>query len=120
MAKFVLKEFKDFIAKGNVIDLAIGVIIGAAFGKIIDSMVKDVITPVIAAVVGQPDFSGIKWGPVLIGKFLNEVVSFLIIAFVLFLIVKAVNKMKRPEAVAPSGPTDVDLLTEIRDLMKAK
>lgn len=116
----LIQEFKDFINKGNVMDLAVGVIIGGAFGKIIDSLVKDVITPLIGKIVGQPDFSAIKVADsIMIGKFMNEVVSFLIIAFAVFMMVKGVNSMKKPApAAGPAGPTEIDLLTEIRDALK--
>jgi large conductance mechanosensitive channel len=123
----VIQEFKAFIAKGNVMDLAVGVIIGAAFGKIVDSMVKDVITPMIGMAGGQPDFSAIKAGPILIGNFANAVVAFLILAAVVFFVlVKPMNKlmaaaMKKAEekpAEAPPIPEDVKLLMEIRDLLK--
>jgi len=121
----VISEFKAFIAKGNVMDLAVGVIIGAAFGKIVDSMVKDVITPMIGMVGGQPDFSAIKAGPILIGNFINAVVAFLILAAVVFFVlVKPMNKLmaslNKPAApTAPPPPAaDIVLLTEIRDLLK--
>jgi large conductance mechanosensitive channel len=121
----VIEEFKAFVTKGNVVDLAVGVIIGGAFGKIVESMVKDVITPLIGMVGGQPDFSGIKLGSILIGNFINAVIAFLILAAVVFFVlVKPMNKlmaaMKKPEApAAPAAPpADVVLLTEIRDLLK--
>ncbi len=117
----LVSEFKDFINKGNVMDLAVAVIIGGAFGKIVSSLVEDVINPALGAIGGQPDFKAIKLGPVMIGNFLNAVVSFLILAFCVFLLVKAVNKMRKPAPVAeaaPAGPTDVELLAEIRDLLK--
>jgi large conductance mechanosensitive channel len=117
----LVSEFKEFINKGNVMDLAVGVIIGGAFGKIIDSLVKDVIMPALAAVGGNPDFSALKAGPILIGSFLNAVIQFVILAFCVFMIVKAMNKMRKPAPVAeaaPAGPTDVELLAEIRDLLK--
>lgn len=120
----MMSEFKDFIAKGNVMDLAVGVIIGAAFSAIVTSLVADVITPAIlnpalkAAQVN--DLAGLKTdGGILYGKFLAAVISFLVIAFVIFLLVKSLNKMKKPEeAPAPSGPTQEELLTQIRDLLK--
>jgi large conductance mechanosensitive channel len=121
----VLSEFKAFIAKGNVMDLAVGVIIGAAFGKIVDSMVKDVITPMIGMVGGQPDFSAIKAGPIMVGNFINAVVAFLILAAVVFFVlVKPMNKfmasINKPPPPAPPAPPapEVLLLTEIRDLLK--
>jgi large conductance mechanosensitive channel len=121
----LISEFKAFVTKGNVVDLAVGVIIGGAFGKIVDSMVKDIITPFIGMLGGQPDFSAIKFGGIMIGNFINTIVSFLIIAAVIFFVfVKPMNKlmasMKKEEAPAapPEPPADVKLLTEIRDLLK--
>ena len=100
----MLKEFKEFALKGNVVDLAIGVVIGGAFGAIVSSVVEDVITPIIGAIFGQPDFSGITLGPIQLGNFLNAVVNFLIIALCLFAVVKAINKMKKPAPEAPAKP----------------
>jgi large conductance mechanosensitive channel len=117
----MLKGFKDFILRGNVLDLAVGIIIGAAFGGIVTSLVKDVITPVIGAIGGQPDFSGIKVGPILLGNFLNALVSFLFIAAALYFVVVPVNKLSRKkEAAPPPPPEEVVLLKEIRDLLKKK
>ena len=118
--------FKDFILRGNVVDLATGVIIGAAFGKIVDSVTKDVITPIIGAAGGQPDFSALKAGPLGIGSLINTVISFLITAAVVyFVIVKpyaAMHARMFPPAApgAPAVPADVQLLTEIRDLLKKR
>jgi large conductance mechanosensitive channel len=102
----MLKEFREFIAKGNVLDLAVAVMIGAAFGKIITSLTTDILTPIIGA-FGKADFSGlsIRVGAATIsyGKFINSILDFLIVAFVLFLIVKAANKMRRGED-APAAP----------------
>ncbi|CAM4440627.1 large conductance mechanosensitive channel protein MscL [Flavobacterium terrigena] len=120
----MMSEFKDFIAKGNVMDLAVGVIIGGAFGGIVKSLVDDVITPALlnpALKAAQvEDLAGLKTdGGILYGKFLAAVIAFLVIAFVIFLLVKSVNKMKKPEeAPAPAGPTQEELLTQIRDLLK--
>ncbi len=118
----MLKGFRDFVARGNVIDLAVGVIIGAAFGAIVDSLVKDIITPVIGLLGGQPDFSAVKLGPVAVGNFANAVIAFLLKAAGLyFLIVLPVNRFwvkKAPPPAAP-GPQEV-LLTEIRDLLKGQ
>ena len=113
----MLKGFRDFIARGNVVDLAVGVIIGAAFSAVVDSLVKDLITPVIGLLGGQPDFSAIKLGPIAIGSFLNAVIAFLIKAAGLyFLIVLPFNRFAaRMAAAAP--PQEV-LLREIRDLLK--
>ncbi len=110
----MLKEFKEFALKGNVVDLAIGVIIGSAFGSIVSSVVEDILTPIIGAIFGQPDFSGIKAGPVMIGNFINAVINFLIIALCLFAVVKAMNKLKKPEApkeaprLCPYCKTEID------------
>lgn len=120
----IISEFKDFIAKGNVMDLAVGVIIGSAFGGIVKSLVDDVITPALlnpALKAAQvEDLAGLKTdGGILYGKFLAAVIAFLVIAFVIFLLVKSLNKMKKPEeAPAPTGPTQEELLTQIRDLLK--
>jgi large conductance mechanosensitive channel len=118
----MLKEFKEFALKGNMVDLAVGIVIGAAFGAIISSLVDDVFMPIIGVIIGGVDFSSLVWGPMAIGLFINAVVKFIIIAFALFLVVKGMNSMKKKEeAAAPAGPpADVALLTEIRDLLKKK
>lgn len=95
----MVKEFRDFIAKGNVLDLAVAVLIGAAFGKIVDSFVKDILTPVLAPITPKGDFAAYKLGPFGVGNFVNNVLQFLIVAFVLFLIVKAVNRIQKPKVV---------------------
>ncbi|MEO8096308.1 MAG: large conductance mechanosensitive channel protein MscL [Acidobacteriota bacterium] len=117
--------FKDFILRGNVVDLAVGVIIGAAFGGIVDSMTKDIISPVIGMLGGQPDFSTYKVGEIGVGAFINAVISFAIkAAVVYFVIVKPFGMLMdrlRPPAVPggpPPPPPEVQLLTEIRDLLK--
>ncbi len=122
----MISEFKDFIAKGNAMDLAVGVIIGGAFGAIVNSLVSDVITPALldpalkAAKVAN--LAELKTdGGILYGKFLAAVISFLVIAFVIFMLVKAMNSMKKkeePAPAAPAGPTQEELLTQIRDLLK--
>jgi large conductance mechanosensitive channel len=114
----MLKGFRDFISRGNVIDLAVGVIIGAAFAGIIDSLVKDVITPIVGMLGGLPDFSGLKVGSVGIGSFVNALVSFLIKAAALyFIIVVPFNRLAaKLVAAAPPNP-QVLLLQEIRDLL---
>ena len=109
--------------KGNVIDFAIAVIFGGAFAAIINSLVADIITPLILApalkAAGVDDIASLSWNGVHYGKFISVVLSFLVIAFVLFLIVKVYNNMKKAEApAAPAGPTQEQLLTEIRDLLK--
>jgi len=127
----MLDGFKKFILRGNALDLAVGVIIGGAFGTIVTSLTADVITPIIGAFGGQPDFSEITAGPVQLGNFLNAVVAFLITAFALYmLIVAPMNKFKEldekrkaaaaPPAEEPKTPEDIQLLSEIRDLLKAK
>ena len=120
----MLKGFRDFIARGNVIDLAVGVIIGAAFGAIVDSLVKDLITPIIGMMGGTPDFSAVKIGPVAVGNFINAVIAFLIKAAGLyFLIVLPFNRLAAKmtaAAPAPAAPPQMALLAEIRDLLKAQ
>jgi large conductance mechanosensitive channel len=118
----MLKGFRDFIARGNVIDLAVGVIIGAAFGGIVDSLTKDLITPLIGLLGGQPDFSAIKLGSLNIGNFINTIVSFLIKAAGLyFLIVLTFNRFAtRMAAAPPPPPASETYLKEIRDLLAAQ
>jgi large conductance mechanosensitive channel len=136
----VVKEFRDFIAKGNVVDLAVGVIIGAAFGKIVTSLTEDLIMPVIGRVFGGLDFSDqyvvlsgkvasgmsleaaraaganvLAWG-----SFVSAAINFLILAWIIFLIVKAANRALGKAPDAPAGPSDVDLLTEIRDELRKR
>jgi len=121
-------EFKTFILKGNVVDLAVGVVIGAAFGKVVESVVKDLITPLIGFLGGQPDFSAVKLGPLGFGSFVNATIAFLILAAVVFfLVVKPMNYLvaltRRKAEEKPAEPTplpdDVKLLMEIRDLLKS-
>ena len=120
----MLKEFRDFALKGNVVDLAIAVIIGGAFGAIISSLVDDVITPLLLQpalkAANAQDLDKLTWGAVRYGKFIAAVIKFIIIAFILFLIVKGMNKLKKKEAPAGPAPTpeDVLLLREIRDALK--
>jgi large conductance mechanosensitive channel len=139
----VLHEFKEFAVKGNVIDLAVGVIIGAAFGKIVDSVVTDLIMPLVAAVVGKLDFSNLFWAlgevpsgvaltldglkkagvPVLAyGSFITVVVNFTILAFIIFFMVKQINRLRKADQQAPAAPAatpeDVVLLRQIRDSLK--
>lgn len=121
----MLKEFKEFAMRGNVIDLAIGVIIGAAFGKIINSLIVDIIMPLINPAIPGGDWRTLEVGPgVKLGVFMGTVLDFIVIAFVVFLIVKGINRMKRKEEAKPTGPADlpadVKLLAEIRDLLKSK
>lgn len=122
----LIQEFKDFIAKGNVLDLAVGVIIGGAFGKIIGSLVDDVITPLLLnpalEAAGAKDIAELHLGSVKYGNFLSATISFLIIAFVLFLLIKGFNSLKKEEVAVPATPAapaeDIELLKEIRDLLK--
>lgn len=140
----MLKEFRQFAMRGNVVDLAVGVIIGAAFGKIVDSLVKDVVMPPIALILGKVDFSnlfvvlreGAQAGPYLsvdaavksgavtlnYGLFINVMISFIIVAWAVFMLIKLMNRMKSEEVAAPPAPAepseDVKLLREIRDLLK--
>ncbi|MCB0686290.1 MAG: large conductance mechanosensitive channel protein MscL [Saprospiraceae bacterium] len=141
----MLKEFKEFAMKGNMLDLAIGFILGAAFGTIVKSLVDDILMPIVASVLGSPDFSNLfvvlkepadmtdvnmasiasirEAGGIALGYglFLNALISFLIMAFILFMIVKNVNKLKKKEEdvpAPPAGPTQEELLMEIRDLLK--
>ncbi|WP_027451059.1 large conductance mechanosensitive channel protein MscL [Xylanibacter brevis] len=142
-----IKEFKEFAMRGNVLDMAVGVIIGGAFGKIVTSMVGDVLMPVISLATGGIDFTNLyinlsddnkyntleeaqKAGASVFayGQFLQNIIDFLIVAFCIFLLIKAINKLtnlrKKEEAAAapepPKGPTQEELLTEIRDLLKQK
>lgn len=135
----LLSEFREFAARGNVVDLAVGVIIGASFGKIVTSLVEQVVMPPIGLILGRVDFSNLEW--VLVpenpatqaiekvaiqyGAFINTVIQFLIVAFVVFLMVKAINKMRREQAAdpdaTPAAPTPTEaLLAEIRDELKAR
>ncbi|AZI34394.1 large conductance mechanosensitive channel protein MscL [Kaistella carnis] len=121
----LVQEFKDFAFKGNVVDLAVAVIIGGAFGKIVSSFVDDVITPLLLnpalKAAGAENIAQLTWNGVQYGNFLSAVLSFFVIALVLFMVIKAVNKVNKPKEVAPAGPTDDQvLLTEIRDLLKNK
>ena len=120
----MLQDFKKFITKGNVLDLAVAVIIGIAFGLLVNSFVKDIIMPIIGAVVGKPSFNdltlGIGDGVIRYGSFLTLLVNFLIIAFVLFVIVQAAEKLQnmRSQADKEDDPSELDVLTEIRDLLR--
>ncbi|SEI59067.1 large-conductance mechanosensitive channel protein MscL [Frateuria terrea] len=130
----MLQEFKKFAMRGNVIDLAVGVVIGAAFGKIVSSLVDQVIMPPIGLMTGGVDFSHLKWVlkpadpatrtaevAIQYGAFINTVITFMIIAFVIFLLVKTINRLApRPEDAPAVQPPEVLLLTEIRDLLKTR
>ncbi len=131
----LFSEFREFAARGNVVDLAVGVIIGASFGKIVTSLVDQIIMPPIGLLLGKVDFSKLEW--VLVpenpateavekvaiqyGAFINTLIQFLILAWVIFLLVKGVNTLRRTQEEAPAAPTPSEaLLTEIRDLLKTK
>ncbi|HVZ56879.1 MAG TPA: large conductance mechanosensitive channel protein MscL [Chitinophagaceae bacterium] len=119
----MLKEFKDFALKGNVVDLAVAVIIGGAFGAIVSSLVDDVITPLLLTpalkAANVADLDKLTWGAVKYGVFLSAVIKFVIIAFILFLMVKAMNGLKKKQQAAPPPtPEDITLLREIRDALK--
>ncbi len=139
----MLEEFKKFALRGNVIDMAVGIIIGAAFGKIVDSLVKDLIMPPIGLLLGRVDFANLfmilkegttagpyatvdaaqKAGAVTLnyGVFINTLISFLIVAFAIFMVIRAMNKLKKEEPAAPAAtPEDVMLLREIRDELKKR
>ncbi|HEY1253024.1 MAG TPA: large conductance mechanosensitive channel protein MscL [Thermoanaerobaculia bacterium] len=114
----MLKGFREFIARGNIVDLATAVIIGVAFSAIVDSLVKDIITPIIGMLGGQPDFSSIKIGSIAIGNFLNAIISFLIkAAAVYFMIVVPFNRFAKKLVVAPPPTATETYLKEIRDLL---
>lgn len=120
-----ISDFKAFAFKGNVLDLAVGVIIGGAFGKIVSSLVEDVITPLLLnpalKAAGAENIATLSWNGVKYGNFLSAVISFLCIAMVLFWIIKGANKVIKKEEAAPAGPSeDQKLLMEIRDLLKNK
>jgi large conductance mechanosensitive channel len=129
-----IQEFKDFAVQGNMVDLAVGVIIGGAFGKIVSSVVSDVIMPPIGVVMGGVNFTDLKYilkpaeaGTAAVtlnyGNFLQVTVDFLIVAFCVFLLVKGINSMRRPQLApepTPLEPTETALLSEIRDLLKTK
>jgi large conductance mechanosensitive channel len=138
----MLKEFKEFAMRGNVVDMAVGIIIGAAFGKIVTSFVNDVIMPPIGLLLGSVDFSNLfvnlrgdyatvasaeeAGAPIIkYGMFINTVLDFVIVAFAIFIVIKALNKLKRQQAAQPPAPPPAPsaqerLLTEIRDVLKAQ
>lgn len=131
-----IKEFKEFAMRGNVIDMAVGVVIGGAFGKIVSSLVSDVIMPVVGVLTGGVNFTdfkftlkeasdGVEAVTVNYGNFIQVTVDFLIIAFCIFIVIKLINKIKREEikeevSTEPAAPSEAELLTEIRDLLKEK
>ena len=124
-----IKEFREFAMRGNVVDMAVGVIIGGAFGKIVSSLVGDVVMPVLGILTGGVDFKDLKITlaeavgetPAVTlnyGVFIQNVFDFIIIAFAIFMMIKGLNKLKKPAEEAPQGPTQEELLAEIRDLLK--
>lgn len=131
----MIKEFKEFAVKGNVVDMAVGIIIGAAFGKIVSSLVSDVLMPPIGMLMGGVDFSdkvitlkeaaeGVAAVQIKYGVFINTLIDFAIVAFAIFLLVKGINALKRKEEAKPAAPAeppaDVKLLAEIRDILKTR
>ncbi|MDR0875551.1 MAG: large-conductance mechanosensitive channel protein MscL [Clostridiales Family XIII bacterium] len=124
-AKGFVGEFKEFIMRGNVVDMAVGVVIGAAFKSIIDALVANVINPIIGLATGGVDFSKLSvtiGGDLTIGygAFIQTIISFVLIAFVVFLMVKAINGFRKKQDDAPAAPSELDVLTEIRDLLKTQ
>ena len=123
-----IKEFKEFAVKGNVMDMAVGVIIGGAFGKIVTSLVNDILMPILGILTGGIDFTGLKAtigdANITYGQFVQSVIDFVIIAFCIFLMIKGMNKLNKkneePAPETPAGPTQEELLAEIRDLLKNK
>ena len=129
-----IKEFKEFAMKGNVMDMAVGVIIGGAFGKIVSSLVDDILMPLVGVITGNVDFTKLQFAfgegdmsaVLKYGNFIQNVVDFLIVAFCIFLMLKGINKLNRkkeepaPAPEEPKGPTQEELLAEIRDLLKEK
>ena len=117
----MIQEFKDFINRGNVVDLAVAVVLGAAFGTVVSSFVDDILMQIIAAIFGEPDFGRLTFdlGDAVIryGNFINTLITFLAIAFGVFLVVKAINRFQKAKE-EDEGPTEIDLLTEIRDSLK--
>ncbi len=135
----MIKEFKEFALKGNMIDLAVGIIIGGAFGTVVKSLVDDVIMPLVSGVFHLPDFSnlfvvlrnptGLEFTSLVaareagasvlaVGNFINAFIAFLLVAFALFLVIKGMNRLKKEQAALPAGPTELDVLKEIRDNLK--
>lgn len=117
--KSFIREFKEFALTGSVFDMAVGIILGAATSALVTSLVDNIISPIIGMLFGEPDFSAITLGPILVGSFLNSVISFFIIALVIFLMIKSINSFRKPTEEASAEPSNEELLlTEIRDLLK--
>ena len=115
----MIQEFKDFINNGNIFETAVGLILALAFAPVVTGFIDNIIMPIIAAIVGEPNFDGITIGigdaEILVGRWITTVVGFLLVAIVMFFLVKAYNKSNEADEEAPAGPSEVDLLTEIRD-----
>lgn len=122
--KNMMTEFKDFIDKGDVVTIAVGLILALYFSKIVDAILVGVINPIIAAIFGESNFTAIGFeigeAFISIGLVIDAAISFVAVAFILFLMIKAYNKSKAPEEEAPEGPSEVELLTEIRDSLRAR
>ena len=130
----MLKEFKEFIMTGNVIDLAIAVILGATVGSVVNGFVEDIAMPIVGHLTGGVDFSDLKWvlspasvgvdgaeipeNAIRYGTWINSIISLVMVGFVLFMVVRSYNKIRKPKEEAPAGPSEIDLLTEIRDALK--
>ncbi len=118
----MLKEFKEFALKGNLIEIAVGLILALAFSAVITAFVDGIVMPLIAVLVGKPSFDDIVWnvgdGVVLIGTFLTAVVNFVLVAWVLFLVIKAMNRLKPTKPAEAAGPSETELLTDIRDELR--
>ncbi|WP_155287013.1 large conductance mechanosensitive channel protein MscL [Lacticaseibacillus zhaodongensis] len=117
----MLKEFRDFIMRGNMLDMAVGVIIGGAFTALVGSLTKNLISPLLSLFVGKANLSAISFtvlgAQFKIGTFVDDIINFIIMAFVVFLLVRTVNKLRKPKSAAPAGPTEAELLLQIRDLL---
>lgn len=121
----MLKEFKEFALKGNVLEVAVGLTLALAFTGVVSALIFGVLMPIIAALFGEPNFDSITIGvgdraEILIGSLITAVVNFLLIAWVLFLVVKTANRLRKPAAVEEAGPTEVELLTQIRDSLQRR
>ena len=122
--KNMIAEFKDFIDKGDVVTIAVGLILALYFSKIVDALLEGVINPIIAAIFGESNFTAIGFDIgdafISIGLVIDAAISFIAVAFILFMLIKAYNKSKAPEVEEAAGPSEIDLLTEIRDSLRAR
>ena len=122
--KNMVAEFKDFINKGDVVTIAVGLVMALYFKQIVDKFIEGIITPILAAIFGEPNYAGIGFDLgdsfVSIGLVLGAIIDFVVVAFILFLLVRAYNKWKREAPEEEAGPTEVELLTEIRDSLRAR